>query len=153
MHDITQNRSSAALGESYKALLEICGEDAMKNVVIATNMWTMHDPNRMAREKGRERELRYGDPCYKNAFDRGASLARHDNTAESSSVILQQLLRKEPVVLQCQIPGDRHRGEHKQSVYTASESTHVDSVYSAKDQPEPRCGGCLSLPIRRKKTA
>ncbi|KAH9934765.1 uncharacterized protein B0H18DRAFT_1181273 [Fomitopsis serialis] len=97
MHDISQNRVGKSVVESFEWLFEKCGKAAMRNVVIATNMWwTADDPGRIAEGGGRERELRWGNPCYKPALDQGASLVQHNNTAESALRILRQLMGKEP---------------------------------------------------------
>lgn len=147
MHDISQNRTSKSVVESFGWLFEICGKAAMRNVVIATNMWwTQDDPGRIAEGRRRERELRYGYPCYKPALDNGASLVQHNNTAESALDILRQLMGKGTIVLQCQGPTAYRDEQRRQSVST--ERTYVNSVYSEKVRKETGCGGCFSL-LRR----
>ena len=39
MHDISENRISKRIVESYKWLMDACGNDAKRNIVIVTNMW------------------------------------------------------------------------------------------------------------------
>ncbi|KZT68966.1 hypothetical protein DAEQUDRAFT_727138 [Daedalea quercina L-15889] len=152
MHDISQIRIGKPVAESYKWLLETCGYTAMRNVVIVTNMWIPEDPARIAVGQGRERELRYGDPCYMAAFDNGALLLQHNNTTQSALAILRQVVRKEPVVLRCQRTSNYLRDEQDRQSIANTESTCVNSVYSEKPQTQRSggyCpGGCFPL-LRR----
>lgn len=150
MHDISQNRANGPVAESYKWLLKTCGDDAMRNVVIVTNMWqTLSGTSRAGYGEGRERELRLGDPCYKTAIDNGASLQRHDNTRESALAILRSVATKSSITLRCQMPASGDASSIN------SESTYVGTLpYGEKTPACPPQGrhssGCFSL-LRRHK--
>jgi hypothetical protein len=80
---------------------ELCGFEAMSNVVVVTNMWgNLKDPG--VGEK-REEELRTHDDFLGQALSRGARMMRHDNTSESAEDIVSSLLGKESVPLQIQL--------------------------------------------------
>ena len=149
MHDISQNRASKPTVDSYKWLQETCGRSAMRNLVIVTTMWDCASgTDHHGYYEGRERELQYGEPCYKTAFCSGASLRRHNDTQESALAILRLVASKPPMKLQCQVT--LNDGEEWQSINT--ESTRVDRRYDQKAQTlEGRHGGgCFGL-LRRHK--
>ena len=143
MHDISENRISKRIVESYKWLMDVCGNDAKRNIVIVTNMWNAASGTNCAgRFDARERELRYGEPCYKTALANGALLQRHNNTRESALAILR-------LVLDHAYQDD----EDLQSIN--SEKTCVDTRYdhwqSAQRGLDGRhSGGCFGL-LRRHK--
>lgn len=75
----------------------MCGDQALRNVVIATNMW-----GRVTPEVGSARERELASSFFKLALDKGAVLRRHDDTAKSARSIIQYILGKEQVALQIQ---------------------------------------------------
>ena len=75
----------------------MCGDQALQNVVIVTNMWGKVTP-----EVGDAREQELADSFFKPAIDKGALLLRHENTAGSARDIIQGVLRKKQVTLQIQ---------------------------------------------------
>lgn len=92
---------------------ELCGEEAYPNVIIVTNMWgtvTAEDGN------AREQELATKDIFFKPILDQQAKMLRHDNTKQSAHQIIQNLVDKEPVVLQIQ----RELGEGMDITQTAA---------------------------------
>lgn len=78
---------------------KLCGDDALKSVVIVTNMWGEVD---LERGEERENELRTDPVLFKPAVDKGAQMLRHDNTLASAQAILHHLINKRPRVLQIQ---------------------------------------------------
>lgn len=82
--------------ESFRLFKEICGDEAMTNVIVATTMW-QHVDNVNAVEK----EAELSDKYFNEAISRGARMLRHDNTESSAKAILRDLLRhdEEPKVL------------------------------------------------------
>lgn len=75
----------------------MCGDKALRNVVIVTNMW-----GRVAPEVGDAREGELAASFFKHALDNGATFLRHDNTVESAHGIIRNVLKKERVTLQIQ---------------------------------------------------
>jgi hypothetical protein len=90
-------RFTGTAARSFKALLAMCGEQALQNVVVVTNMWGKVTP-----EVGSTREQELANHFYKPALDRGAVLLRHDDTIESAHSIIKVILGKEQVTLQIQ---------------------------------------------------
>ena len=78
---------------------KLCGNDALRNVVIVTNMWQCVDP--LLGDK-REARLRGSDLFFKPALDNGARMARNDNTASSAKGIIRLLINNHPLPLRIQ---------------------------------------------------
>lgn len=78
-------------------LMELCGEEALKNVALVTNMWGGVTPQV---EESREQELK--DKYFGVAIEKGAQLCCHYNTPESARAILREILKNQPVVLKIQ---------------------------------------------------
>ncbi|CAE6491248.1 unnamed protein product [Rhizoctonia solani] len=98
LHRITDNRMSGASIRALNLFEKICGNHAMQNAVIITNMWsTPRDPQ----EESRENQLK--TEYFKNAIENGAKVARRGRTGpESALAILSLVLNCEPVTLQLQ---------------------------------------------------
>ncbi|OCH88559.1 hypothetical protein OBBRIDRAFT_820125 [Obba rivulosa] len=89
VHRISDFRMSGIARENFRMFRKICGNGAMKNVVIATNMW-----GEVKEEVGaeRERELWSKPLFFKDAVDNGARMFRYHDTKESGHDILRSLL-------------------------------------------------------------
>lgn len=95
-HRISDIRMAGAMKKSFDIFMKLCGDDALKNVVIVTNMWskvTLDEGN------ARQKELETNDRFFKPALDLGARITRHDNTRTSALNILRMLLTNRPVPL------------------------------------------------------
>ena len=97
IHRISDVRFTGTAARSFKALLALCGEQALRNVVIVTNMW-----GRVTPEVGGAREQELASNFFKPALDKGAVLRRHHDTAESARTIIRDMLGRERVTLQIQ---------------------------------------------------
>ena len=75
----------------------LCGENALQNVVIVTNMWGEVDP-----EVGNRREAELRDHFFKPVLDKGARMARHENTVLSAEKIIRLILGNHPLPLRIQ---------------------------------------------------
>ena len=69
-----------------RIFLELCGKDALQNVILATTMW---DEVRSEVGISREKALRKHS-CAK-LLKHGVQIARHDNTRESAWMIINQI--------------------------------------------------------------
>ena len=76
---------------------QLCGDSTLKNVVLVTNMW-----GKVAHDVGEARERELVNKHFKAAFDKGAQLARHDNTAQSSHDIVRRIMENDPTAFQIQ---------------------------------------------------
>lgn len=99
MHRITEDRMSGGAMKNLKMFREMCGEKALKNVIIVTNMWGLVDP-----EVGmaREHELRTDESFFKPWMDAGAGIMHHDNSVQSAHNIISEILRHRPRLLRIQ---------------------------------------------------
>jgi len=98
-HRISDFRMGGTQRRNFRMFRSLCGENALKNVVIVTNMWGGVEP-----EVGnaREAELRSEDIFFKPALDKGAQMARHENTISSAETIIRLVLNNHPLPLQIQ---------------------------------------------------
>ena len=96
MHRISDFRVGGIAVKNFRMFRQLCGDSALQNLVIVTNMWGEVSP-----EKGQEREQELANNVkfFKNARDKGANMCRHDNTMESALGILRGIMRKQPVLL------------------------------------------------------
>lgn len=78
---------------------KLCGDNALQNVVIVTNMWEQVDP-RVG--EAREAELAGEYIFFKPVLDKGARMARHDNTVSSAEKIIRLILENHPLPLRIQ---------------------------------------------------
>ncbi|THH21432.1 hypothetical protein EUX98_g8387 [Antrodiella citrinella] len=99
VHRISDYRMGGVARKNFRLFRKLCGDDALKNVVIVTNMWgDVSEAIGAAREK----ELSESDLFFKPALEKGARMARHDNTVASAKSIIQSFLGAVPEVLAIQ---------------------------------------------------
>ena len=79
---------------------KLCGDTAVRNVVIVTNMWGVVDP-RVG--EAREAELIREEMFFKPVLEMGAQMARHENTVSSAERIIRLVLDNNPIPLQIQM--------------------------------------------------
>ena len=97
MHRISDVRFTGTAAKSFKTLLAMCGDRALRNLVIVTSMWGKVTP-----EVGEARKRELANSFFKHALDNGAQLLAHDDTAESAHSIIRAILDKQQVTLQIQ---------------------------------------------------
>ena len=97
VHRISDNQFDGITGWNFNMFRELCGESALKNTVLVTNMWAVgsKDTNE-ACEKGLSGQF------FKLALDKGAQMVRHHNTVQSAHDIIWEIMKNRPVVLQIQ---------------------------------------------------
>lgn len=78
---------------------KLCGDSTLQNVVIVTNMWGEVDPQL---GDTREAELKSEDIFFKPVLDKGARMARHENTVPSAREIIRLILENHPLPLRIQ---------------------------------------------------
>jgi len=79
---------------------KLCGDGALQNVVMVTNMWGEVDPHV---GDAREAELVKEDNFFKSFLDNGAQIARHNNTIASAKDIIRLVLDNHPLPLRIQV--------------------------------------------------
>jgi hypothetical protein len=98
-HRISDNRMSGTPVNNFKMFRKLCGDSALRNVVIVTNMWEEVSP-RLG--EAREAELMAKDIFFKPALKRGAQMARHENTVPSAECIVRLILNNDSLPLDIQ---------------------------------------------------
>jgi hypothetical protein len=97
VHRISDVRFTGTAVRSFKTLLAMCGNQALPNVVILTNMWGKVTP-----EVGAAREQELAGDFFKPALDNGARFRSHNDTAESAHDSIRAILDNQRVALQIQ---------------------------------------------------
>jgi len=98
IHRISDFRMGGSSSRNFKLFCNLCGDNALKNGVIVTNMWGEVD---VRKGEKREAELRY--KFFKQAINKGAHLVRHDNTVKTAHDILQHIINNRRLPLRIQI--------------------------------------------------
>lgn len=132
MHRITDTRMTGVGRRNFSMFKKLCGDDALKNIVIVTNMW-----NDVPEERGiaRENQLATDDKFFKPVLERGAIMLRHDNTLSSTHAILRRIVSNHPKALRIQ---QELVDEHKDITQTAAgvELNHELAALVKKHQEE-----------------
>jgi len=98
-HRISDVRVGGISTRNFKMFRKLCGDSTLKNVVIVTNMWGEVDPQV---GKAREAELKREDIFFKPVLDKGARMARNENTVASAQKIIRLVLKNQPRALRIQ---------------------------------------------------
>lgn len=98
IHRISDNRFGGVAGRNFDMFRKICGDKALSNVVLVTNMWG--DLSRDEFGKAYEKELSGG--LFKPAIDLGAQTVRHHNTVQSAHQIVRRIAGDYPITLRIQ---------------------------------------------------
>ncbi|KIM40745.1 hypothetical protein M413DRAFT_167210 [Hebeloma cylindrosporum] len=107
MHRILDNRVGGISTRNFRMFRKLCGEDSLRSVVIATTMW---DQAEITVGEDREQELASKDNFFKPALEKGARLARHNNTLESAQAIIRSIIQQSPSSVTLQIQEELGRG-------------------------------------------
>ena len=97
IHRISDKRFTGIAGRNFHMFRELCGDGALKNVVLVTNMWGSVTP-----ELGEARENELSGRFFKPALDLHAQMARHHNTAQSAHDIIRKIMTNHPEALRIQ---------------------------------------------------
>ena len=84
---------------NFKMFRKLCGDSALRNAVIVTNMWGQVD---LQVGEAREVELVREDIFFKPIFDKGAQIARNWNNSVSARNIIRLVLNNHPIPLRIQ---------------------------------------------------
>lgn len=99
LHRISDDRFGGIARENFRLFSKICGDDAMRNVLIVTTMW--EEVHQEVGER-REGELMNKEIFFKGALNHGARMCRHHNTVLSARNTVRELLGLSPRVVQMQ---------------------------------------------------
>ncbi|KAF9781313.1 P-loop containing nucleoside triphosphate hydrolase protein, partial [Thelephora terrestris] len=98
-HRISDFRMTGLSRKNFSMFRKLCGDNALQNVVIVTNMWGEVDPQT---GNEREAELRGEDIFFKPVLEKGSQMARHENTVPSAETIIRLILNNHPMPLRIQ---------------------------------------------------
>jgi len=96
LHRITDNRMAGSPNRNLRMFGELCGDEAMKKVVLVTTMWdkalaSASDEQRKVLDR-REKDLM--DNYWKTMMKYGASTARFTNSRDSAEKIVNKILQQ-----------------------------------------------------------
>jgi len=98
-HRISEPRMTGMSRKNFGMFRKLCGDAALKNVVIVTNMWGEVDP---AVGNAREIELATEDIFFKPVLEKHAQMIRHENTISSAERVIRLILGNHPLPLRIQ---------------------------------------------------
>jgi len=133
-HRISDFRMGGISTRNFNMFRKLCGDSTLQNVVIVTNMWGEVDPQVGG---AREAELMREDIFFKPVLDKGAQIARHENTATSAQNIIRRVLDNHPLPLRIQ---EELVNEHKDISETGAgeELNREINIQIKKHQEEMR---------------
>ena len=88
LHRITDNRMAGTPHRNLRMFGELCGDQAVKKVVLVTTMW-----DKVQRDTGVRRENELVENYWKTMINYGASTARFSNSADSAWKIVEIILK------------------------------------------------------------
>jgi polyhydroxyalkanoate synthesis regulator protein len=99
-HRISDPKMGGTSTRNFKMFRKLCGDTTLRNVIIVTNRW-----GEVSTQVGeaREAELIREDDFFKPVLDKGARMARHENTIPSAEKIIRLILKNNPLPLQIQM--------------------------------------------------
>ncbi|KAG8911213.1 hypothetical protein FRC02_006732, partial [Tulasnella sp. 418] len=98
LQKITDNRITGMSWRNMKLFHKLCGNNAMKNVILCSTMWDIIDPN-----TAKEREEDLLANFWNKMTAQGARSARHYGTPDSALNIIDKLLELPPISLDIQV--------------------------------------------------
>ena len=96
LHRITDRKLCGSSRKNLNVFRQLCGDEALTNVAIVTNMWENVEP---ATGVAREKELESEETMFAPLIARGARMFRHEGSRSSALGVLDKLLVKIPVPL------------------------------------------------------
>jgi len=97
LHDISQTRMFGSTRKNLQLFNQLCGDDALKNVILGTTKW-----GDIKEDVGKRREGQLAESHWKDMLSYGATMVRFKNTPESAWDIVKLILRKQVTALHIQ---------------------------------------------------
>jgi small GTP-binding protein len=99
LHRISDIRMQGSAKKNLVLFKKLCGEDALKNVVLATSMWDKVAPHEAQK---REDQLKNTPEFWGWMMSKGSKTYRHNNTKESARDLLKHFLPMDKTILALQ---------------------------------------------------
>ena len=93
LHDVSQTRMLGTFRKNLTMFNKLCGEDALKKVVLATTKWCDVTPN-----VGPSREQQLSSNYWHDMLRQGSQMERFENTYESAWAIVNLILDEDSVI-------------------------------------------------------
>ncbi|KAF9469798.1 P-loop containing nucleoside triphosphate hydrolase protein [Collybia nuda] len=138
MHRISDNRMAGAPHKNLHVFTKLCGDDAIRNVILATTMWS-----RVKKEIGEKREAELQQEYWKKMLDKGSQTTRFEGTALSAWKIVNIIVagqRPTSVLLQEEMVDLEKRLSETQAGITLYHelrgllSLHTDAIRQLREQ-------------------
>lgn len=95
LHGVHMTRVGGSARANMRHFRQLCGDDSMNSVALATTHWSRGTRDREVQE-ARHQELAANALFWKDLVRKGALVFRHDNEAESARTIVHYLLDRTP---------------------------------------------------------
>lgn len=91
LHPIHKVRMGGSAHKNLRMFKQLCGEESLSSVVLATNMWS-----KVSEEVGKRREeqLKKDKDMWADMISQGSVVLRHDDTPESAMKIIDFILNQ-----------------------------------------------------------
>ena len=104
LHRITDTRMGGVSLRNLRMFRKLCGDEALKNVVVVTSRWDdLQEKDRDAMGKREKELMETPGKFFEPLIAAGGRFLRHDNTARSARRIMEAFLKNEPLPLQIQV--------------------------------------------------
>lgn len=102
LHRITDPRMQGSARKTLLMFKRLCGQEALKHVILATTMWERLNDEEIGQK--REKELMQTDEFWGWMQKQGSQVLRHYNTRKSAMVLLSRFVTSQepPITLQIQ---------------------------------------------------
>jgi len=157
LHRITDNRMAGTPHRNLRMFGELCGDNAVKKVVLVTTMWDKVQP-----DTGARRETELFEKYWKTMINYGASTDRFSNSAESAwkivNLILEQhafevLLLQEELVDLKRALNETQAGKtlysDLQRLLVEQRDTFRSLAEQARDESNPKLANQLEAELKR----
>lgn len=98
LHRITDQRMQGSALRNFEMFQSICGEHALRNVVLLTTMWD----KLINQVEGLDRDQELREDFWSIMEEKGSYIAPFDGSKEMAEAMIAMLLQKDPVVLEIQ---------------------------------------------------
>ncbi|KAL2060460.1 hypothetical protein VTL71DRAFT_9491 [Oculimacula yallundae] len=97
LHRITDNRYQGSSVRTLDIFKEICGEKALRNVILASTRW-----DKVEEQEGAARETELRQKFWSYMLDHGSKMTRYHGDRDSAHAMISQLLGSSNIVLDIQ---------------------------------------------------
>lgn len=138
MHRISDNRMAGAPQKNLHVFANLCGDEAMHKVILATTMW-----NKVKEDTGARREMELKEEYWKAMLEKNSTAVRFYGTSQSAWNIVDEIIRspnRSPLLLQEELVDFHKRLSETKAGITLYEelrnlvSLHNDAVRKLQEE-------------------